>query len=734
MNEISLKVKGMTCASCVTRVEKIANKIEGIENVSVNLATEKINFSAVEQQKNVNQLSQILNDDGYELVVEESEKNAPNKESNVGKHSNEYKADFITALIFTLPVFTISMLYHFEFFQNMWSFSLDTTNKILLILTTPVIFVPGKRFFSNTVKNIKHFSADMNTLVAVGSGAAYVFSTINTLFPQLLSNTHVSHDIYFETAAVIITLILMGKFLETRAKAKTSEALKKLINLTPTKCTVVKNNKHRTIETKSLQIGDTVLIKPGESIPADGIVTNGHSSINESMITGESIPIDKNIGSSIIGGTINLTGSFEFVVKKIGTDSFLGSIVKLIENTQISKPPIQKLADKISGVFVQVVIVIALLTGITWYFFGAPYELNTAIINTVAVLIVACPCALGLATPTAILVGSGLGANNGILIKDAESLETLYKSDYIVFDKTGTITEELPIVKDVISFELPKDELIKVAASVEAKSEHPYAKAIVEYSKKNNLKITSEVNNFKYLVGSGITATINNQKIKIGSKDLFKNNNNLNDYEKEENIETNIYIAIDEKVEGYFTISDKIKDDAAISIKSLHSYGIKTYLLTGDNKRKAVKISEKVGIQDFSAEVKPDEKVKIVKNLQNNNSIIAMVGDGINDAAALTQANVGIAMGTGTDIAIESAQIILLRNKILDVNKAYILSKKTMGTLKQNLFWAFIYNVIGIPLAALGLLNPMIAALAMSFSSVSVVSNSLRLRNAKLDR
>ncbi len=729
MAEQSVKVKGMTCASCVTRVEKIASKIEGIKEVSVNLATEKLNFHFDENFQGVDLLTQKLDEYGYEVIREEVKQKDDEQETN--SNTTEISEDLKAAIIFTLPIFVISMLYHFDFFQQLWIFDQDATNKILLILTTPVMFIPGKRFFSAAYKNIKHFAFDMNTLVAVGSGAAYIFSLLNTLFPKLTGNSEVSHQIYFETAAVIITLILFGKYLESRAKSKTSLALSKLIDLTPNKCTIIENGKSKIIPTSELNIGNIVLVKPGESIPADGTIIEGKSSVNESMITGESVPVNKTKNENVIGGTINLTGAFKFKVTKLGDDSFLGKVIKLVENTQASKPPIQKLTDKIAGVFVQVVITVAIITALLWFFVFSEYNLSIALINFVAVLIVACPCALGLATPTAILVGTGLGAQNGILIKDAEALETLYKTSNIVFDKTGTITSGEPIVKEHKSFGTDENEFIKYAASVEQNSEHPFAKAICRFAEEKNIELF-ESKNFEYLIGSGIKAEVNNKIIKVGSKDFFEKNSINHKKLDAFSQGSQIFVAINEKIAGYFIVDDNIKPDAKKSIAKLHNLGLSTTLLSGDRKQKAKTTAEEIGFNSYFAEVKPDEKVNKIKELQKNNNVVTMIGDGINDAPALTQANVGIAMGAGTDIAIESAKVILLNNKINDVVKTFKLSKRTMRVLKQNLFWAFIYNIIGIPLAAMGMLNPMIAALAMAFSSVSVVSNSLRLRKVKL--
>ena len=592
MKDVNVTIKGMTCASCVTRIEKIAKKFEGLEDVSVNLATEKLNFKVSDPDFNLNELSQKISDYGYEMVQEDTKTEVDEKEIGTADQ-HLLNSELKIGIIFTLPIFTISMLYHFAFFQSFWPFDLDTTNKILLILTTPVMFISGKRFFTITAKNLKHYAVDMNTLVAVGSGAAYLFSTINTLFPKLLGETDVSHQIYFETAAVIVTLILFGNNLEARAKSKTSLSLKKLVNLTPKYCTIFESGVQKNIPTKDLSIGNIVVVKPGESIPADGLIIEGNSSINESMITGESVPVNKEQDSKVIGGTINLTGSFKFKVAALGKDSFLGKVVKLIENTQASKPPIQRLADKVAGVFVQVVIVIAIITGIAWYILAPENSLNVALINFVAVLIVACPCALGLATPTAILVGTGLGANNGILVKDAESLETMYKSKFIVFDKTGTVTEGNPIVKRIHTASKDENKIIQLAASLESNSEHPYAKAICNFANDKKIEIL-KTENFEYLIGSGVSGIVENKKVILGSKDFLKSevdNSFIN--EDEEGIQ--IFIIVDQKVEGYFVIDDEIKKDAKASIAKLHSLGMETVLLTGDQKSKAKSISETIG-------------------------------------------------------------------------------------------------------------------------------------------
>ena len=528
----------------------------------------------------------------------------------------------------------------------------------------------------------------------------------------------------------------MGRWLESRAKSKTGSAIKKLLELKPQKVFVKRNNNELEIDLSDLEIADLVIVKPGGKIPADGKITNGFSTVDESMITGESIPVEKNVGSKVIGGTLNKTGSFEFEVTETGERSVLGQIIKMVETAQSTKAPIQKLADKIAAVFVPVIILIAVLTFASWFFFTSA-GLSTSLINFVAVLIIACPCALGLATPTAIIVGTGKGAQNGILIKNAESLEVAHKINTIIFDKTGTITTGKPIVSSVITNGINEAELLKIAASLEKRSEHPVAKAVLSYVKDNGIN-TLQLEKFESLTGTGLKGTVNGDEVLIGNLSLMKNNSILiNDFEARinqlsESGKTVILISINKVLKGLIAIEDEVKMNASEIINRLKAMNLKTILLTGDNKYSAKNISDKVGFENFNAEVLPEDKIKIVSDYQKENKIIAMVGDGINDAPALVQSNIGIAMGTGTDVAIESADIVLMSGDLNGVVKSIKLSRLTLKTIKQNLFWAFIYNIIGVPLAAFGLLNPMIAAFAMSISSVSVVSNSLRLKSKKL--
>jgi len=742
VDKMSLPIEGMTCASCVARVEKSISKIEGITDVAVNLATEKATFNIDKSKTGIDEIKKIVEEAGYKIELSYLEKNTySSNEDDDSEKTSDYditlKKDFLFALILTIPIFILSMSQMIEGIREQIPFSDFQLNKILLILTTPVIFISGKRFFKIFWNNLKHFAADMNSLVAVGTGAAFSFSVFMTLFPEaILKNREIPH-IYFDTTAVIITLILMGKWLESRAKTKTGSAVKKLIALKPKTALIKFPDGEKIINVIELKNGDIVIVKPGEKIPADGKMVSGYSTVDESMLTGESFPVEKTEGDKIIGGTINKSGSFEFEVTATGIDSVLGKIITLVEEAQGSKAPIQKLADKVAAVFVPIVIVIAIITFIVWFAVGNNDVFRIALINFVSVLIIACPCAMGLATPTALIVGIGKGAENGILIKDGEHLELTHKIKTVLFDKTGTITEGKPFVSKVISNSYDENELIKLASSLEKRSEHPLANAIVEYAESKAI-LTTDPEKFESTTGFGLTGIVENKKIIIGNK-KFLSNYDVTPNDFAENADqfssegkTVVYVAIDGKSSGIIAIEDPIKKTSAEAIEELKSLNIKTTMITGDNNRNAEHIAKQLGIDDFEAEVLPEDKANIVAKYQNQGEIIAMVGDGINDAPALAQADIGIAVGTGTDVAIETGDIILIKGDLLGVAKAFKLSRATIRTIKQNLFWAFIYNTVGIPLAAIGLLNPMFAALAMAFSSVSVVTNSLRLKKLKL--
>jgi P-type Cu+ transporter len=740
IKKITLPVEGMTCASCVARVEKAISKVNGVRNISVNLASEKVSFELDSEDVNINKLAELVNDAGYKIDLSSLTDDKTNNKSGQDYknfYEDQTKKDFIIALVLTIPVTIINMGMMWESFTDLIPISTDYLNKILLILTTPIIFIPGKRFFTTFWKNLLHLTADMNSLVAIGTGSAYLFSVFVTLFPESIFSHHQIYHVYYDTTAVIITLILLGKWLETKAKSKTGNALKNLLELQPVTAKVLVDGIETVKSIEDLVLNDIVIVRPGEKIPADGKILKGYSTIDESMITGESIPVEKNVGAKVLAGTINKTGSFEYSVTQTGDNSVLGQIIKLVEDAQGSKAPIQRLADKVASVFVPVIIVIAILTFLGWLLFGADNSFNHALINFVAVLIIACPCALGLATPTALIVGIGKGALKGILFKDGENLETFHKVNTIIFDKTGTITKGKPTVKEIVSFDISQEELLSYIIPAEIKSEHPLAKAIVEYAltKKIDSKIIDE---FESLTGFGIKAKVNNKSILIGNARLMQDNlidlsgvKNTSD-ELSGRAFTIIFVAFGNKIKGLISVEDPIKDYATEVIKELKRMGITPIMITGDNFNTAFAISSQAGIDEFRAEVLPADKARIVSEYQNKNNIVAMVGDGINDAPALAQADVGVAIGTGTDVAIETAGVVLMSGDLMGVLGSIKLSKAVIKTIKQNLFWAFIYNTIGVPLAAFGLLSPMFAALAMSLSSVSVVSNSLRLKKSKV--
>ena len=735
MKKYNLPVKGMTCASCVARVEKVVGKFDGVKNVSVNFANEKVSFETENGNVDLKEIADTVANYGYEMELTEEKEEKKSEETE--EKQSDVKTDFISALVFTIPVFIISMLYDFEFFQNLWPLDRDYTNKLLLILTTPVIFISGKRFYKVFWTNFKHFSAEMNSLVAIGTGAAYGYSVVSTLFPALISKAGETPHVYFETAAVIITLILLGRWLEERAKGKTNTAIKKLLKLRPDEALVKRNGKEIKVNYSDLRIGDIVIVKPGENIPADGEIISGKSNVDESMITGESMPVEKIVGSKAIGGTYNTNGSFEFKIENLGDNSVLGKIIKLVEEAQGSKAPIQKLADRIAGIFVPAVMLVAILTFIGWLIIPGAANFDIALIHFVAVLIIACPCALGLATPTAIMVGTGLGANSGILIKNGEILERIQKIDTVIIDKTGTITEGKPKVDKVIIKEIDEKKFLSIVGSIEKKSGHPLANAVVEYVDEKEIELAETVE-FETMSGFGVLAELNGNKYLLGNKNLMKKHEvdtTITDKEFDElsaQGATVIIAAENKNVIGLIAIKDPVKETSADAIQKLKSRGLEIVMMTGDNEKTAQALADKLQLDSYFSDVLPEDKANKVKELQKSEKVVAMVGDGINDAPALAQADIGIAIGTGTDIAIETSEVTLVKGDLLTVAKAINLSGKTLGTIKQNLFWAFIYNTIGIPLAVLGLLNPMVAALAMSFSSVSVVSNSLKLKRAKI--
>ena len=737
--KISLPVEGMTCASCVARVEKAITKFEGVSAVNVNLATEKVTLEYDPSLVDLNEIAATVEDIGYkiDLTILQKKNNPPQEKTNyVDSHLNELKSDLIFAVVLTIPILIINMGMMWEsFFLNNF-LNPDQINKTLLILTTPVLFVSGKRFYKIFWNNLKHFSADMNSLVAIGTGTAFLFSLMITLFPEIFPHAKHNNHVYYDTTAVIITLILLGRWLESRAKSKTGSAIKKLIELQPKTAIVKVQNREFEKQIEELKLGDIIVIKPGSKIPADGIITSGSSSVNEAMITGESIPVEKFIGSKVIGGTINITGYFEFEISTIGKNSVLGQIIKLVEEAQGSKAPIQNLADKVASIFVPVVVLIAIVTFVIWMIIK-PDDLSIAIMNFVAVLIIACPCALGLATPTALIVGMGKAAQNGILFKNGESLEELHRSDTIVFDKTGTITEGKLSVKNIFFKDVSEAEFLSTLSSLESKSEHPVAKAITKYSENKNIKPLL-ITEFENKPGKGIKGRTDNKVLLAGNESFMIENKidlTLLKSEMKKDIvqySSLFFLAIDGELKGFVSVIDSVKSNSLEVINEIKEMKLEPILLSGDNENVTKYISTITGIIKYESGVMPNHKSGKVKKLQEEGKKVIMVGDGINDAPALVQSNVGIAIGNGTDVAIDSADVVLISGDLSGVVKSIKLSKRTIAVIKQNLFWAFIYNVIGIPLAATGLLNPMFAALAMSLSSVSVISNSLRLKKVKL--
>ncbi len=735
---LSLPVEGMTCASCVARVEKVLSKVEGVQKASVNLASEKATVQFTGVQSDLQKLIDAVDNAGYKLIIPDKVNSQFSTDELSARKKKEFislKRDFVIAISLALPIMMLSMLSMSNWWIEYEPVSIQNLNTFLFLATSVVMFTSGRRFFVTAFKIALHFQADMNTLVAVGTGVAYLFSAVVTLFPNFLP-VHI-HEVYFDTASTIIALILLGKVLEARAKLRTAEAIKNLLRLQPKSAMAKRDGKLSELSISEIISGDVIIVRPGEKIPVDGIVTDGKTFINESMITGESIPTEKNIGDKVVGGTVNENGSIEFTATAVGSETVLSQIIKFVEEAQGSKAPIQNLADKISSVFVPAVILIAIVT-----FFISAFIANIgftqAMIHSIAVLIIACPCALGLATPTAIIVGMGKGASKGILFRNVESLEHAAQIQTVAFDKTGTLTKGKPSVTNIIAFgEISETELLAIAASIENKSEHPIAKAITSFAQEKKCE-TLNVESFLASSGFGVTGKINNKNYILGNK-LFMLENLVKVTEAEHIFQqfssegkSIVFIAEGKKLLGIIAVADSILDFSVAAVNELRLMNIQSVMLTGDNEITAGAIAKKAGIENVIAGVFPKQKAEHIKFLQNKNLKVAMVGDGINDAPALAQADVSIAMGTGTDVAMETADITLMRHDLRAVVTAVKLSKETVKTIRQNLFWAFIYNVVGIPLAALGILSPVIAAGAMALSSVSVLSNSLRLKNIKI--
>ncbi|GGA78423.1 heavy metal translocating P-type ATPase [Ornithinibacillus halotolerans] len=722
--KIEFDVYGMTCAACSTRIEKVLNKQNGVKQATVNLATEsasiEYNPGLIEEPDLIGRIQKL----GYD-AKRKAEKE--DKQSQKEKQLQKMKTKLIISVFLSAPLL-VTMLVHLggmnipDIFMNPW---------FQFALATPVQFIIGWQFYVGAYKNLRNGGANMDVLVALGTSAAYFYSLYEAF--KTIGNPAYMPHLYFETSAVLITLILFGKYLETSAKSRTTVAISKLLNLQAKQARVIRNGEETMVPIEDVAVSDRLIVKPGEKIPVDGIVIKGRTSIDESMITGESIPIEKDTGAMVIGSTINKNGTIEMEATKVGKDTALASIIKVVEDAQGSKAPIQRLADVISGYFVPIVVGIAFVTFLIWIIFVTPGEFEPSLVASIAVLVIACPCALGLATPTSIMVGSGRAAESGILFKGGEHLERTHQLNAIVLDKTGTITKGKPEVTHYTA----DDETLSLLASAEKGSEHPLAEAIVSFATEKNVPFL-EATNFRAIPGHGIEAVIDDKTVLVGTRKLMTEHNisvahveqELVEYEVNGN--TAMLIAVDGEYRGIVAVADTVKETAKQAIKEMKELGLEVFMLTGDNERTAQAIAKQVGIDQVIAQVLPEEKANKVKEIQLQGKKVAMVGDGVNDAPALAVADIGIAIGTGTEVAIEAADVTILGGELLLIPQAIKISKATIRNIRQNLFWAFGYNTAGIPIAALGLLAPWIAGAAMAFSSVSVVTNSLRLKRVKI--
>ena len=734
---ISLPVEGMTCASCVGRVEKAAASLPGVHSAVANLASEKLTLTIEPGQADLQKIRSAVEDAGYKLslpAASDPTGQAPLRDAAL----TTLRSDLVLSVALSLPVMILSMLAMSPWVMAWDWFDHDTLNRILFLLTVPVIFLPGKRFFTGMWAAARQRTADMNTLVALGTGAAFAYSTVATLFPTWLGLADGMPDVYFDTTVTIITLILLGKFLELRAKRRASDALKMLLTLQPTTARVVRDDAIVAIPQSDVVVGDIVTVRPGERIPVDGVVVYGATAIDESMVTGESVPVDKAAGDAVIGGTMNVNGAIDFRATAVGSATVLQRIVKLVEEAQGSKAPIQQLADRIASVFVPVVISIAAITFILWLV-AAQVPFVQALVHAIAVLIIACPCALGLATPAAIMVGTGAGARMGVLIRNAEALERIGAITAVLFDKTGTLTTgHVTVVRVTAVAGTARERVLALASSLEIRSEHPLAKAIVRAAEADGLSLPSATS-FKALTGVGVSGIVDGVDVHVGrpvgehALTALPDDLRAQVAADMQDGRTVVLVHAGGGAIGAIALADTIKTGSAHAVRALADLHVRSVMLTGDHPEAARPIARQAGIAEVYAGLLPEGKVERIKALQAQGEKVAMVGDGINDAPALAVADVGVAMGTGTDVAMETADLTIVKGDLAGVVRAIHLSRRTIRTIRQNLFWAFLYNVLGIPLAAFGLLDPMIAAAAMAFSSVSVLTNALRLRRAVRD-